>query len=417
MTRDHDDIERVLEHWFSEGPTQMPSRFLDDTLDRIDRAPQGRLARLRTRSFAMHPDRRVVAAAALIVLIAGIGFTVLGRAPAVGVSPSPSPSAESFSDPPFLEGSWMSVGTRHVPYKNGNHIIDTVRRVDIVIGDVEVRWDSTKTDVLSSKSIVGPDTIEFQVIADASPQGPDNSSLEWSCPIGTLGTYRFSATPDDQTLSMTPIADPCAARLAILAGDWQRTEMGDLTPGRHASGILRPFGKAGGQVAYTVPAGWTDNWECSDCLTLLGPGFASLINLSTNVAPSGNLGSCGLPTGQTPTEIAGWLRTLPSLTVSTPTAVSIGGLTGVQVDVSAGADPSTDPCSFLLDGSGNVSLTNPNLPDQPVSVPGKGISRWILLDRGDGSTLLLDLETQDQATWNAVLADGMPVVTSFQFIR
>ena len=43
MTRDH-DIERVLDQWFTEGPTQMPDRFLDGTLDRIDRAPQRRLA-------------------------------------------------------------------------------------------------------------------------------------------------------------------------------------------------------------------------------------------------------------------------------------------------------------------------------------------------------------------------------------
>ena len=42
MTRDH-DIERVLDRWLTEGPT-WPASFLDDTLDRIDRAPQRRLA-------------------------------------------------------------------------------------------------------------------------------------------------------------------------------------------------------------------------------------------------------------------------------------------------------------------------------------------------------------------------------------
>ena len=57
MTREQ-DIERVLDEWFVEGPTQMPSRFLDDTLDRIDRAPQRRLAGLRPRLLAMHPNLR-----------------------------------------------------------------------------------------------------------------------------------------------------------------------------------------------------------------------------------------------------------------------------------------------------------------------------------------------------------------------
>ena len=38
MTRDQ-DIELALDQWFTEGPTQMPNRFLVDTLDRIDRLP------------------------------------------------------------------------------------------------------------------------------------------------------------------------------------------------------------------------------------------------------------------------------------------------------------------------------------------------------------------------------------------
>ena len=72
MTHDQ-DIERVLDRWFSEGPTQMPERFLVDTLDRIDRAPQPRLAGLRTRLPAMHPGLRLAAAAAVVLAVAGVG--------------------------------------------------------------------------------------------------------------------------------------------------------------------------------------------------------------------------------------------------------------------------------------------------------------------------------------------------------
>jgi hypothetical protein len=43
MTRDR-DIERVLDRWFAEGPTQMPYQFLDVVVDRIDRVPQRCLA-------------------------------------------------------------------------------------------------------------------------------------------------------------------------------------------------------------------------------------------------------------------------------------------------------------------------------------------------------------------------------------
>ena len=40
MTRDQ-DIERVLERWFTEGPTQMPDRLFE-YVDHIDRLPQRR---------------------------------------------------------------------------------------------------------------------------------------------------------------------------------------------------------------------------------------------------------------------------------------------------------------------------------------------------------------------------------------
>ena len=38
MMRD-EDIGRVLDEWFVEGPTQMPGRFFNATFDRIDRVP------------------------------------------------------------------------------------------------------------------------------------------------------------------------------------------------------------------------------------------------------------------------------------------------------------------------------------------------------------------------------------------
>ena len=86
MTPDH-DIDRVLDRWLTEGPTQMPGRFLDETLDRIDRMPSGHLVGLRARLRPMHVDPRLAVAAAVIVAIAAaMSFMVL-RGPAVGVNP------------------------------------------------------------------------------------------------------------------------------------------------------------------------------------------------------------------------------------------------------------------------------------------------------------------------------------------
>ena len=48
MTRPR-DIERVLEAWFLDGPSHMPDRLFDAVLDRVERVPQRRLARLSLR--------------------------------------------------------------------------------------------------------------------------------------------------------------------------------------------------------------------------------------------------------------------------------------------------------------------------------------------------------------------------------
>ena len=110
MTPDH-DIERVLERWFADGPTRPASRFLDETLDRIDGIPARRRAARRMWLPAIKMDLPLAAAVG-ILLIAGIGLTILGRAPSVGVAPSPSPAA---SLPTTLQSSWSSVGTRPMP--------------------------------------------------------------------------------------------------------------------------------------------------------------------------------------------------------------------------------------------------------------------------------------------------------------
>ena len=401
MTPDN-DIERVLDQWFAEGPTQMPSRFFDDTLGRIDRTPRRRLVALRPRVAHMDPRRLLAAAAVVALLIAGIGSALVLRTPAVGVSPSPSPSAGAISDPALLVGSWTSVGTRHVPFQNGSHTIDTLIRTDISIGDTDLRWANVKTELLSSKAIVGPDTVEFRMVSTSPP--------EWKCQIGDAGTYRFSISTAGQRLTLMAISDVCAVRQGVLAGDWLRTEMGDLAPGRHVPALVKPFGNAGGQLSYTVPVGWTDNWECAECLVLTSP-LAATIYLDTDVEVSG----CP-PGGGSAAAVAAWLRTLPSLAVSTPTAVRIGGLSGVQVDVSVGRGSSTDACPFFVDGSGIVTLQALGEPDRQVSVPSLGIARWILLDRGDGSTMLIDIESEDKAG-NDLLARAMPVVNSLEFVR
>jgi hypothetical protein len=91
MTRQR-DIERVLDHWFSERPTEVPDRVLEGVADRIGRQAQ---------HSHVNTYVKPLAAVAAIVLVAAVGFAVLrptgggigGQPASPSQSPSPTPSA------------------------------------------------------------------------------------------------------------------------------------------------------------------------------------------------------------------------------------------------------------------------------------------------------------------------------------
>lgn len=89
----NDDIELVLEQWFTEGPRHMSDRLFDGTLDQIERLPRGRLADLQSRLPAMHVNLRLAAAAAVLIAVAGVSLAVINRIPGAGAPVSPSPTA------------------------------------------------------------------------------------------------------------------------------------------------------------------------------------------------------------------------------------------------------------------------------------------------------------------------------------
>ena len=100
---DRSDIDRVLGHWFEDGPDAMPDRVVDVVAHRISLRPQRRSRRLLWRS-PMSPAFKYVLAAAAVLVLAVVGYNLLPRGASVGgplatvtppptvPSPSPSPS-------------------------------------------------------------------------------------------------------------------------------------------------------------------------------------------------------------------------------------------------------------------------------------------------------------------------------------
>lgn len=407
MTRDH-DIERVLDHWFTEGPTQMPNRFLDDTLERIDRVPQHRLARLQTRLLSMYPNLRFAAVAAVIVAVAGLGALFLARDSGVGRLPQPAPGVL----PAPLLALWRSAGTRVVPGP-GPGGVNTYSSLDIVINPTSVDIQNAHTDVVSSVSLVAADRLELRALTMGD---------FWHCKVGDAGTYSFSISTGDQRLSMSPVSDTCVERATILAGDWTRTDLGELQPGRRDASTFRPFLGGTGRLTYTVPAGWAGSSMRDNLLELGRPSVSDEASISviSNAYPSDqaapcseNRGAAGL--GRTPAAMAAWLRTVRGLVVSTPAEATIGGLSGIIVDLSIAPGWTTTCAAGLYTFSYSGSDSGGDWSSR-LTLKGTERERLFLLDRGDGTTLVIDIEAPDDV-WNAFIADATPVVDSFEFSR
>jgi hypothetical protein len=92
------DIERVLDHWFTERPTKVADRVFDGVADRIARQPQRPAWRVSKRDTHVNSYLKPLLAVAAVVLIAVVGYSLLPASqPQVGgpgpSSPAPSPSA------------------------------------------------------------------------------------------------------------------------------------------------------------------------------------------------------------------------------------------------------------------------------------------------------------------------------------
>ena len=103
------DMDRVLTHWFADGPSEMPDRVVDLVADRIGRQRQRRPWRLPWRPFDMNSAIKLGAAIAAVLVLAVAGWNLLPRSsgqvgqpgpaaspsPTASPTPSPSPTARS----------------------------------------------------------------------------------------------------------------------------------------------------------------------------------------------------------------------------------------------------------------------------------------------------------------------------------
>ena len=87
------DIERLLDLWFSDGPTESPDRVIDVVADRIERQPQRPAWRFHLREIHVNTMLRAGIAVAAVVVVAFIGFELLPGQSGVTGGPAPTPTS------------------------------------------------------------------------------------------------------------------------------------------------------------------------------------------------------------------------------------------------------------------------------------------------------------------------------------
>jgi len=445
------DIDNVLEAWFLDGPMEMPDRLFDAVLDRVERAPQRRLARLHLRFADMSPQLRIITAAVAVLVVAGIGFGVLGRlnngvvgttptprsAPTTSVTPVPSTaatagnvpagSAAAGNVPAALQHAWIG-SPRDVA---GFEQISQLAGTRIVFGSDSFAMSRSNSwgneQLRSTVSATGPDLIRLET---------QSSSL--SCRVGDAGTYQWSVSADGTTLTLRAIGDSCGPRVSAASGIWLLVAcpaendgcLGPLPPGRYPSQYIDPFVAAGGNwnprynaISYQVPAGWSNTADWPNQLSIQRQGTTTDdgIHAWPQVAIVSEQAPCDL--GRDPNvspsanAISDYLAHAPGVVATAPSPVTIGGLSGFRMDVSI--DPAwTATCPFSNGQPIRMIFVHQTSGDgfSWGLVPGLRSRLWIL-DVGNAGAMVVEAEGETQAKFDALADEATSIVESFQINR
>jgi len=457
MSRER-DIERVLDAWLAQGPTVMPDRLFDGVLDRIERQPQRRLARLQRRFATMRPIT-IFAAAAAIAVAVGAGIVLLGRpstpdvaapttAPSVVPTPTAVPSPSPVAGlPDGVAGTWIRA-PRALPASGISEpavlLLDlgTVGTATQVRADPgTMRWLSEGGWRFGSRgSSPAPGRLAFETTLAVPNAG---------CDVGTVGEYAYTLYDDGRVLDLAAVDEPCAGRAEAYAGTWRLRDCrlprsnlgticaGDLPAGTHTSAFFDPWNLsdgAYGALRLTVPEGWSNSEDFLTSFFLVpseeyakedGGDLESWHGIYVQRAASAaaqdeecsNVEQPGV--ARTLDGLTAWLAAHPGLAASEPLELTIDFKRATLTDLAI--DPAwTATCPDAPGGHPLVALfreADDGGWDWGLGWPGnQDRQRVILVELEPENVMLIAInDTNSQARFDELVAKAMPIVESFEF--
>ena len=194
-----------------------------------------------------------------------------------------------------------------------------------------------------------------------------------AAPVGPTST---SASPTVLVVTPAPTATPAPR---------------PLRAGKHSSNYFRP------RLSYVVPDGWANTVDIFDQFDLQLIDSGASIRLFHDEF------------GQTPADIADWLLTRTGVEVASfPEDVSVGGLTGLRLDLDAAEGAEQDPNGeglevLILSGSAVLAFW---------IATGEIVRLW-LLTHGDSTVLIwTDVYDHEISSWIDI---SDTIVQGFQF--
>lgn len=430
MTIERDLDFRVAAWLDDQATSSLPERLLERSLARVAatrQRPGWLVGDIRPERNTAGARLRIVALAAAALALVAVWFGAMGgghlpvATPSSSAGPSNTPSATGPFLPASLRATWVAPTRTPPPGTPG--VVQYA--LNLSFAELQFYAGEGNPIIASAATWLGDNRLTFRLSQD-----------EAGCHRDDLGLYAFALNQTSRALTLNLQSDPCGARSALISGDWTRADcpnheslcLGDLDPGQHFTAQFNPFVPRSayvydyGRLSYTVPEGWSDAVDGPDGFTLVeqaAPAIGAIDVSSTAMADSQAAGCPGTlepGVGRTAAALSTWLTTLPGVAARTPASTSVGGLSGYTLDVTI--KPSwTQTCPYSR-GKPMVPLFTNGLSDDinfDWGVAAGEKVRLFLLDLPDGRTMLIHVGAPDEATWDAFIADAMPIVETFAF--
>lgn len=236
-----------------------------------------------------------------------------------------------------------------------------------------------------------------------------------ACAAGAIGDYRWSLSPQGTTLTLEAIDDACSERASAFEGTWTHTAcparggdcLGALEAGRYASVDFDPFDSDSyGQVAYTVPDGWSSTLDDKARLVLLPPeaegtgvhGVYLFADVATTTAdcpakPGDAVGAAAIADAITST----------SGVVAATSQTAVSGFDATIVDISS-ASPTCDGTQPLLTAKSNSATP------WTLAIGTSQQMRLVLVNLPDDRTVAIAVTSDRPAADYAALLDASAAV-------